>query len=138
MSASLDCAAMIAADMRNLADDIADGRAIVGQSVWRSYADRVEAVGTGNVAKMREALIRCATLGEYCFQDIHAEVAEVSRAALAAPPRNCDKYTSLDEARNAYMAINEMPEGNRDEDMRRWLCDFHNWLFAIAKGGGAK
>lgn len=55
MSNIQDCAAMIAADMRNLADDIAAGRATVGQSVWRSYADRVEALGTGNVAKMREA-----------------------------------------------------------------------------------
>lgn len=59
MSASLDCAAILAADMRQLADDIAAGRAIVGQSVWRSYADRVEAVGTGNIAKLREALKKC-------------------------------------------------------------------------------
>ena len=66
------------------------------------------------------------------------EALHKAKAALAAPPRNCDKYTSLDEARNAYMAINEMPEGNRDEDMRQWLCDFHHWLFALAKEGGAK
>lgn len=53
MSEIQDSAAIIAADMRQLADDIEAGRAIVGQSVWRSYADRVEEIGTGNMAKLR-------------------------------------------------------------------------------------
>lgn len=56
MSDIPDSAAQIAADMRQLADDIEAGRAIVGQTVWRNYADRVEAVGTGNIAKLRNAL----------------------------------------------------------------------------------
>ena len=71
-------------------------------------------------------------------EDLAEKIVEIAHAALAEPPKNCEKYTSLDEARNAYMAINELPEGNRDEDMRQWLCDFHDWLFAPAQEGGAK
>ena len=33
----------IVAEMRALADDIEAGRAIVGQTVWRNYSDRIEA-----------------------------------------------------------------------------------------------
>lgn len=97
----------------------------------------------GDCAKLREACIYALAELEH-FRKCHdarlhfCDIVHVGNAkhaletALSAPPRNCDKYTSLDEARNAYMAINEMPEGNRDADMRRWLCDFHNWLFAPA------
>ena len=84
--------------------------------------------------KMRVALRYVKQWSEDCISEEGADnvddMVAVVDAALAAPLRNCDKYTSLDEAQNAYMAINEMPEGNNDEDMRRWLCNFHNWLFA--------
>jgi len=96
---------------------------------------------SGDCAKLREALgnLRAELWNNTVIAGKRKfELYEIADAALAAPPRNCDKYTSLDEARNAYMAINEMPEGNRDEDMRQWLCDFHHWLFALAKEGGAK
>ena len=34
--------AEIVADMRELAADIETGNAVVGQTVWRNYADRIE------------------------------------------------------------------------------------------------
>lgn len=36
--------AEIVAEMRELAADIEAGNAVVGQTVWRNYADRIEAV----------------------------------------------------------------------------------------------
>ena len=101
----------------------------------------MESTQGSNVAKLREALGKLrAELWNNTVIAGKKKLAlyEIADAALAAPPRNCDKYTSLDEARNAYMAINEMPDGSRDEDMRQWLCDFHHWFFALAKDGGAK
>ena len=38
----------IVADMRGLAADIEAGNAVVGQTVWRNYADRIEAATREN------------------------------------------------------------------------------------------
>ena len=135
MSASLDCAAMIAADMRNLADDIADGRAIVGQSVWRSYADRVESVGTGNVAKMREAaeaarsfVVNLEIEPHSHLDDVASELLARIDAALAAPERNCDKAKVGLDLYKHFRA----PEGMR-EMPPEWvdaIASFCNWVVA--------
>lgn len=93
MSEIQDSAAIIAADMRQLADDIEAGRAIVGQSVWRSYADRVEAIGTGNIAKLRNALELSKVAILVAKKEMNLEnpvILEVIDDALAAPARNCD------------------------------------------------
>ena len=115
MSNIQDCAAMIAADMRALADDIAAGRAIVGQSVWRSYADRVEEVGTGNIAKLREALVaakkfvdsvgKAALVGKVdaiATCQCAAKLSTRMDAALAEPARNCDWCPTWESAKAAY------------------------------------
>ena len=108
MSEIQDSAAIIAADMRQLADDIAAGRAIVGQSVWRSYADRVEAIGTGNIAKQREALkdiVRLVEQIRLLYSDFPHEIHDIARkarAALAAPPRNCDVGTAEEQAERLH------------------------------------
>lgn len=39
----------IVADIRELAADIETGNAVVGQTVWRNYADRIEAAGESEV-----------------------------------------------------------------------------------------
>ena len=96
MSEIQDSAAIIAADMRQLADDIEAGRAIVGQSVWRSYADRVEAIGTGNIAKLRNALELSKVAILVAKKKMNLEnpvILEVIDDALAAPARNCDTGT---------------------------------------------
>jgi len=115
MSASLDCAAILAADMRQLADDIAAGRATVGQSVWRSYADRVEKIGTGNILKLRELvedllyMARCYVKKTAAVETVifdskthealktinYYKTIEKAEAALAAPARNCDVGTAV-------------------------------------------
>lgn len=95
MSEIQDSAAIIAADMRQLADDIEAGRAIVGQSVWRSYANRVEAIGTGNIAKLRNALELSKVAILVAKKKMNLEnpvILEIIDDALAAPPRECDKY----------------------------------------------
>ena len=126
MSEIQDSAASIAADMRQLADDIAAGRAIVGQSVWRSYADRVEKIGTGNIAKLRELVedllymarryVKKTPAVETVIFDSKTHEAlktinyhktiEKAEAALAAPARNCDRFNTGDAERDAEMAWN--------------------------------
>lgn len=88
----------------------------------------------GNAAAMRVALVRCATLGEYCFQDIHAEVAKVARAALAAPARNCDRFCNTAQALGAYRDGPPIGEEWGGGDWMQLL----DWLFAPAKEGGAQ
>lgn len=90
---------------------------------------------TGNAAALREALekirheygwglISCRT----CVSS-EADVERVSDlfekqidAALAAPPRNCDRFATAEEAYSAWMQAVEMDA----------ICD---WLFAPAEGG---
>ena len=130
---------MIAADMRQLADDIAAGRAIVGQSVWRSYADRVEKIGTGNIAKMREAVKKCLlyiacaesvgigtiTLNDKVKLD-PKKIIKSAKEALAALPRNCERFQTWPEAYENYW--------NEQGDPADWR-KLGAWLFATAKEG---
>jgi len=121
MSASLDCAAILAADMRQLADDIAAGRAIVGQSVWRSYADRVEKIGAGNIAKLRNALelSKVAILVAKEKMDLENPVIlEIIDEALAAPTSNCAVGTPEEQAERfrAYC------EAHKDHDAECLYC----------------
>jgi hypothetical protein len=126
MADTQETIADIIAEKRRLAEHIRNNLSTVPVRQWEQQseikaledeADRLEAAlrrERGDAAKLRGALTK---------------VKEWMEHRIAS---NCDKYTSLDEARNAFMAINEMPEGNRDADMRRWLCDFYSWLFATA------
>ena len=140
MSEIQDSAAIIAADMRQLADDIEAGRAIVGQSVWRSYAGRVEAIGTGNIAKLREALKDIGRIVEQIrllYSDYPYEIHVIARkasAALAEPARNCDRFASAEEAWDAY---DEWVESYRSKGKTPPLNEF-GWLFAPYEEGGAK
>jgi hypothetical protein len=91
--------------------------------------DRLEAAhrrDRGNAAKLRNAL---KTVKRY-FDGYTVNVPELRRqvdAALAAPPRNCDRY-SHDEALRVW-ASEEKNEHNG--------C-FDEWLYEIAKEGDAK
>jgi len=105
----------------------------------------------GDAAKLREALKATLDL----FWDIHNAnrspqsnqayaVIRKIKAALSAPPRNCDRFTTVDEARKAHEAIcekygkchNGCPLNN-EEHYSAFDC-FEAWLFAPAteqKGG---
>ena len=109
----------IVADMRELAADIETGNAVVGQTVWRNYADRIEVAWkreseattekssrVGNAAAMREALetiSKCDTSKEEDCYTLY----RVCEAALSALPRNCDIGTVAEQS----------------DRMRRFCCD---------------
>ena len=146
MSEIQDSAAIIAADMRHLADDIEAGRAIVGQSVWRSYADRVEAIGTGNIAKLRNALELSKVAILVAKKKMNLEnpvILEIIDDALAAPPRNCDMPLVVDgpadnNADKAWLVFKRHnPDAYFDVS---GLLRCIDWLLAPAtnKEGGAK
>ena len=67
----------IVAEMRELAADIEAGNAVVGQTVWRNYADRIEAAAKRERDEMLDALVR---IGNWCAQDL-AENAYVSESS---------------------------------------------------------
>ena len=97
--------------------------------------------GLGNAAAMREALVyadrvlRMATEDNRYGDDVvylvgcMRTVAAACRAALSAPPRNCDRY-SHDEALSVWAAEKENGKNG---------C-FDEWLFAPAteQEGGAE
>ena len=103
------------------------------------YADRLEAawkrerasVGCppSNVAKMRDALKQAKTALEVAKREMGVDnpiIMEIIDAALAAPPRNCDKY-SHDQALRIWSAEPENPMNG---------C-FDDWLYAPATEKGA-
>ena len=70
------------------------------------------------------------------------EIIEIAEKAMAAPPRNCDKYATADEALKAQQAAFE--ESNFENGECKLGCpgcdDFPikcevRWLFATEKGG---
>ena len=115
-----------------------------------TYARRIEAAwkrerGHGNAAAMREALVamvkaetdgsmeredlcgRCASrLFDECKHDGSCWVDKVMEA-LTAPPRNCDRYATKEEAEKAWVQDN-------------YTDSFEDWLFATAESeeGGAE
>ena len=124
----------IVADMRELAADIETGNAVVGQTVWRNYADRIEVAWkreseattekssrVGNAAAMREALetiSKCDTSKEEDCYTLY----RVCEAALSAKPRNCDAL-SKDEVLKML------------EDRSFSKEDTIEWLYGKAEGG---
>lgn len=95
----------------------------------------------GNAAKMREALER---LRERALMDLYenAFVADpsgnykefikrtikIAESVLSAPPRNCDRFATLDDARNTFFA-DYVPDETRSS-----ATAFAIWLFDKAKG----
>ena len=112
---------------------------------------------SGDAAKLREALAPFPSLCDWLvvnasklgIPDMVAKLrkrGDKARAALAAPPRNCDRFASVDEARKAHEAICEKygkcHHGcplNNEEHYSAFDC-FEAWLFApaTAKEGGAE
>lgn len=102
----------------------------------------------GNAAEMREALAMlidaCASFyesiengldGHYeAILDYNSKVddflrrVDTAKCAISAPPRNCDKYKTLDDARNAFFA-KYVPD-----DTCSSTTAFAIWLFDEAKG----
>lgn len=93
-----------------------------------------------NAAKMREALEWVADFSsddhiddEYSTDGENLQrAAERARAALAAPPRNCDRFATYKEAVEAYRAWAERTTGDVSNVSGRGML---GWLFAPAEGG---
>lgn len=119
------------------------------------YADRLEAAherelaAGGNAAKLREALVAIdkntdlLDIAENIAPKLHpshsfvaVQIRKIVRAALASPPRNCDRFASAEEAWDAY---DEWVESYRSKGQTPPFNEF-GWLFAHAteKEGGAK
>ena len=66
-----------------------------------------------NVKAMRDALLSILGTADHlqtrfaipklASEEI-SELKQIAESALAAPPRNCDMYNTLDDARNAFFA----------------------------------
>ena len=148
------------ADNETIADIIAEMRGMGNYQRYsgdhaRVLAGRLEAAHKrecGDAAKLREALAPFPSLCEWLVEnaaklgipDMVAKLRErgdKARAALDAPPRNCDRFATVDEALKAHEAIcekygkchNGCPLNN-EEHYSAFDC-FEAWLFAQAEGG---
>ena len=88
-----------------------------------------------NAAAMRVALKEIHdmvnSLDEECGVD-PIEVRDIARAALSTPPRNCDRFTTPEEAMAAYRT--ETSEDRRNPEVY-WPCLF-DWLFSAPEAEG--
>ena len=102
----------------------------------------------GNAAAMREALEGCVhemceRCDSYMADNMQTHkpcpgcvIVDKARAALAAPARNCDRFKTLDEAREAFQDL----RGHKIlADVELWdsmdeAGALVRWLFAPAKG----
>ena len=90
-------------------------------------ATREKSSQVGNAAKIREALETISKCDISKEEDCYT-LYRALEAALAAPPRNCDMYTTLDDARNAFFA-----DYVSDETCSS-ATSFAIWLFDKARG----
>ena len=115
----------ILAEMRK-ATPIYRGSDVIGEyrnSYLIKLADRIEqAVTSCNQLKMREALENSnglleelALIGEW-GESANGQIAE-NKATLAEPPRNCDRFNNIKEAKAAY--CNEVEKIPYCGDVRR-------------------
>lgn len=104
----------------------------------------------GNAAAMREALVNCAKMGEqidyqlgssdetvYAFRHercLGHNISECARAAISAPPRNCDIYQTNEDAWRSYQLSHAK---NADAYVEATVPDFIDWLFAPAEKGAS-
>lgn len=103
----------------------------------------------GNAAAMREALdainrIDTRGLNRLLYELVEADIfdggqinktissVDKAKAALSAPPRNCDKYMTPKDAMLAH--LDEVYQGEKVEFGDYEWCEFIKWLFAEAKG----
>lgn len=91
----------------------------------------------GNAAAMREALMKIYKLTTADCPADEVEIANICFKALSAPPRNCDRLKTGEEAKYRFLQVAELPEGNGDADMREWYRKLIAWLFSPVGEGAA-
>ena len=110
----------------------------------RTYAGRLEAAvkrGIGNASALREALGKIVLLTARAGMSISCDVAcgiiaATAKHALAAPPRNCDRFATAEDALAAYDCARGEVFGcaNMIRTGEPGRAEF-DWLFAPAEGG---
>lgn len=106
----------------------------------RRYAQNPESLS--NTAKMREALEEIVdainearTEGRIEHWE-YSNLFDIADAALAAPPRNCDKFMTADEAREAWWQEEVLPRVHGQKAGVELA--YHKWLFAPAEQEGCR
>ena len=106
----------------------------IGEMIGRE-ATREKSSQVGNTAKIHEALHKLLNFLRWEYaqdypvsRDKLADAIDIGVSALAAPPRNCDMYTTLDDARNAFFA-DYVSDGTCSS-----AAAFAIWLYDEAKG----
>lgn len=90
----------------------------------------------GNAAAMREAITKCVDMiAEFGNAeivkdplDVIIDIDGIFKSSLSSPPRNCDRFATLDDARNAFFA-DYVPDETCSS-----ATAFAIWLFDEAKG----
>jgi hypothetical protein len=109
-------------------------------AVVRENRTSQESRQVGNAAKMREALIKILGIADhlqtrYVLTNLMTkeilELKQIANAALSAPPRNCDRFKTREEAALAY--VNEC-DAYIPQPMLLQIAKWLDWLFAEAKG----
>ena len=131
---------------------------VANETMEAVHADARQHAAPGNADAMREALERIVEwadryVGRLCFHGPSPEMdgwrtashaandaLALARVAIDAPARNCDRFKTLDEAREAFQDL----RGHKIlADVELWdsmdeAGALVRWLFAPAKEGGAK
>ena len=153
----------LVADIRKEADrieaawkrerDLIDKRIIVEKSkaAGEGFADCESQKPVGNAAAMREALSDMCYAAMDVFRYFRGTSGKMleelgkafdkGKAALAAPPRNCDRFDEMriiDEFQKQMGDKQSKTADEQDAYMRdNWFL-FYKWLFATADEGGAQ
>lgn len=133
------------------ADALAVG-GIVGESHKREMSKNASKNGAdfgqlGDCAKLREALKCIDSIAKYLeagtirdVQHAYRNIQDRVRIALAAPPRNCDRFGG-DNAKLQKVYYSECGKEYEPQDpnsRQAYLVGYGNWLLALAQEGGVK
>ena len=134
-----DCLATVRPQLHNVGDVIPEAA--------KERAHEIELAklrATGNAAALREALERSTRRLRGVVRELPLEMQKYvnadirdNDAALSAPARNCDRFKTLDEAREAFQDL----RGHKilaDVDLWDSMDEagaLVRWLFATAEGG---
>lgn len=117
------------------------------EAAWKRERETVtDCNHLGNAAAMREALEMCVeAMCRYCRAEARecglpqcldgCETLKIAKAALAAPPRNCDRHGGW---LTALKRFNDTDGRNNPWGDDVFDTSFLDWLFAPATEGGAK
>ena len=96
---------------------------------------------TLNVAALREALeVLLEDVGPYCddslvvlWGPLKGATIRKAKEALSSPPRNCDRFTYVQDAEDAFekevLGLHSKTASEWDKGVRDHWRDFRTWLF---------